>query len=141
MITQSQSNPIRASYENSLLPSLFSTWLTGKPLEGQTPLLKLNWFSYTFAMVILFLCSLAAGFLFFYFDDASYWILASSWFGLIFSSRRMAAVVLHQAVHNRLSGVEKVDFFVGELVTVLMFSQDYMSYKHDHCVVHYSTSK
>jgi fatty acid desaturase len=55
--------------------------------------------------------------------DSSIVITLLCWAGVLATSRRMAAVVLHQGVHERLSGNSTFDKIVGELVTILMFSR------------------
>ncbi|WP_170968227.1 hypothetical protein, partial [Vibrio kanaloae] len=56
----------------------------------------------------------------------------------LFSSRRLAAVVIHQAVHLRLSGNETVDMLIGEFCSIITFSQDFKSYQVDHCKLHHA---
>ena len=134
---QVNSNEIRQSYSASLLPSRFVTWMTGKALPEQKPLLNLNWIHYTLAMLTIFLLSVILGF-YNQFNQANLYVTLACWAGLVFSSRRMAAVILHQSVHARLSTHQWFDRLIGDLVTVLMFTQDFKTYQHDHCQIHHA---
>ncbi len=136
-LTQDQSQMVRKSYGNSFLPSRFVTWLTGKPLSGQKPLFRLHWSAYVLVVLGIFFGSLTLGF-YNQYQDISVFLTILSWVGLVFSSRRMAAVILHQSVHDRLSGNSKFDKLIGDFVTSLMLTQDYDSYKVDHCDIHHA---
>ncbi|TMP34136.1 hypothetical protein CWB97_23115, partial [Pseudoalteromonas citrea] len=68
--------------------------------------------------------------------DQSIAIMLLCWAGLVFSTRRMAAVILHQSVHERLSGNGLFDKLLGDFVTLLMLTQDSETYKVDHCKIH-----
>ncbi|SHN89884.1 hypothetical protein BHECKSOX_2489 [Bathymodiolus heckerae thiotrophic gill symbiont] len=132
-----QGDLVRESYEKSLFPSYFSTWLTGKSLSTQKPSISNHWYYYVGFVLSIFLISLWLGF----YNLSNYQnisIMLLSWAGLVFSSRRMAAVILHQSVHGRLSKNKAVDAVFGDLVTILMITQDFKTYQHDHCNVHHA---
>ncbi len=136
-LKQNQSESIRNSYKFSIFPSHFSSWLTGKPLSEQKPLLKINWVFYVLLVISIFILALLGGF-YNQFVTQNIFITILSWLLLIFSSRRMAAVILHQSVHSRLSGNDFIDSLIGDFVTILMLTQDYKTYKIDHCEKHHA---
>jgi len=70
--------------------------------------------------------------------DRSIFLILLSWAGLVFSSRRMAAVILHQSVHGRLTNNKTLDMVLGEFVTTLMITQDFKTYQYDHCSIHHA---
>jgi hypothetical protein len=133
VVTTSQSQKIRDSYDNSLFPNRFSSWLTGKAHSGKKINTIFIWWSYTLSVLIAFFIGMAC---IVYTDKIPQQIIGALL--ILFSSRRLAAVVIHQAVHHRLSGNEKVDMLIGELCSIITFSQDYRSYKMDHCKLHHS---
>lgn len=115
----------------------FFTWVTGKALPHQQPLIHMNWMQYLLIMLSLYLGGLVFAF-FSFSDPLNLSLLLISWGMVVFSSRRMAAVILHQCVHHRFSGKKKIDRFIGELVTTLMMTQDFVSYQIDHCKLHHA---
>lgn len=134
---QKHSYIIRKSYSKSFLPNSFSTWLTGKPLNEKNSLLQLSWISYTLIVFTIFITSLVIVFYnTIYLHNTLITVLC--WAGMLFSSRRMAAVILHQSVHERLSGNAKIDQFIGDFATLIMITQDYKTYKIDHCEIHHA---
>ncbi|UYM15490.1 fatty acid desaturase [Endozoicomonas euniceicola] len=136
-LNQLDSKIVRESYKSSLMPDRIATWLTGKPSLDQKPLFKLHWSIYVAAIISIFFVSYFIGFAN-QINTPSIFITLISWAGLVFSSRRMAAVILHQSVHDRLSGNSRFDQFIGDLVTLLMITQDYKTYKVDHCQTHHA---
>jgi hypothetical protein len=133
VLSSSQSQKIRDSYEKSVFPSRFSSWLTGKPNSKNNEKSMLNWLTYT----ILVTSAFALGLFAVLFGEN---LLVQVVGGLMVfaASRRFAAVIVHQAVHHRLTGVEVLDMLIGEFCSILSFSQDFKSYQHDHCVLHHS---
>ncbi|OED45091.1 hypothetical protein ACH42_05830 [Endozoicomonas sp. (ex Bugula neritina AB1)] len=136
-LNQSDSKILRQSYKSSLIPSRLATWLTGKPSLGQKPLLKMHWSIYVLFIFLVFIGSYYLGFSN-QFENQELALTLLSWAGLLFSSRRMVAVILHQSVHDRLSGNSMFDQFIGDFVTLFMVTQDYKAYKIDHCEIHHA---
>ncbi|TMP26700.1 hypothetical protein CWB99_17720 [Pseudoalteromonas rubra] len=135
-LNKEQSALIRESYNRTLIPKAVATWLTGKPCAGQKPLFKLHWILYVAFVLAIFFLSYIGGF-YNQVADQSIAIMLLCWAGLVFSTRRMAAVILHQSVHERLSGNGLFDKLLGDFVTLLMLTQDYETYKVDHCKIHH----
>jgi fatty acid desaturase len=128
-----QSQSIRDSYDNSLIPNRLSTWLTGKAHSTKSADTMLTWWTYTFGIISTYIAAVGT---LIYADTLVYQVIASLM--VLALSRRMTAVILHQAVHNRLSGVEIVDRLIGEVCSILSMSQGYKSYQEDHCGSHHS---
>ena len=127
------SQEIRDSYDNSLIPNRFSTWLTGKAHSTKTTNTVFNWCTYTlFTILGLF------GGLYGVLVSYNYYVQGVCALLIVAMSRRLAAVVIHQAVHNRLSGNELFDMLIGEFCSIITLSQDYHSYKKDHCKTHHA---
>lgn len=132
-VTPFQSQKIRDSYEKSLFPTRFSSWLTGKGHSEKKLNTIFNWWTYTISVLAVFFTGLVC--------LAYFQLIAIQFLGVLlvlFSSRRIAAVVIHQAVHHRLSGNETIDMLIGELCSIITFSQDFKSYQVDHCKLHHS---
>ncbi|PYF82302.1 hypothetical protein DFP75_103128 [Marinomonas alcarazii] len=133
IVTPSQSQKIRNSYEKSLFPSRFSSWLTGKAHSEKRLNTIFSWWSYLCVVLAAFFMGLAC----LIYSQLITVQLAGTLL-VLFSSRRLAAVVIHQAVHHRLSGNEMIDMLIGEFCAIITFSQDFKSYKVDHCKLHHS---
>lgn len=111
----------------------FWTWLTGRALPHQRPLLRHTWASY-FAVTLaaflggLALSSVAVAARF----PAWYVVLVAGIVSTVSGARMMILVIAHQALHRRFSGNGRVDVFCGELVTVLNVYQDFQAFKEEH---------
>ncbi|WP_224364176.1 fatty acid desaturase [Hyalangium versicolor] len=116
----------------------FWTWLTGKALPGQRPLMASGPWSYLASTLLTF----AAGF------ALSAWSVLRSppwqvlgvvlgWALTLNGARNMALVLVHQCGHFRFTKNPKVDRFVGECLSTLLFSQDLESYRWDHAHLHH----
>jgi len=111
----------------------FWTWLTGKALPHQRPLIRHNWASYLAMTLTAFFGGLAL-------SSSAIALLFPLWYlalvaGIVlslFAARTMILVIAHQALHRRFSGNPKLDWFFGELVTVLNVYQDFQTFKEEH---------
>ena len=116
----------------------FWTWLTGKALPGQRPLVRHSWKSYLavtlacfFSGLALSTVAVAARF--------SGWELALvlGWLLTLSAARVMILVIAHQCIHKQFTGSALLDRFVGELVTVLSVYQDAHAFKLEHFDSHH----
>jgi Fatty acid desaturase len=52
-------------------------------------------------------------------------------------ARKMALTCAHQCAHSRFTGNKRLDRAVNQAISVLLFTQDAMTYHHDHTEVHH----
>ncbi|EYF05458.1 Hypothetical protein CAP_3185 [Chondromyces apiculatus DSM 436] len=116
----------------------FWTWLTGKALPGQKPRFPVGPWGYLFRTVLTFGAGFAMSTLAVVgaLPAPALWVLLG-WGLCLNGSRNMALVLVHQCGHHRFTGNAKVDRFVGECLSVLLVSQDVVSYRHDHHKLHH----
>jgi len=116
----------------------FWTWLTGKALPHQRPLVSHTWWSYLAATLASFFSGLALS-SFALSTRFAWWHLALA-AGILLSlsaARVMILVIAHQCIHGRFSGSTAVDRVVGELVTLLNVYQDAAAFKAEHFEAHH----
>lgn len=111
----------------------FWTWMTGKALPHQTPLVRHTWWSYLALTLLVFFASLAASSTALALRGPG-WpvVLMAGWVGTLAAARTMILVIAHQCIHRRFSGSARVDACVGELVTLLNVYQDARTFKTEH---------
>lgn len=116
----------------------FWTWVTGKALPHQKPLLRHRWWSYLGVTLLVFFaglglssCALALRF--------DWWVptLLAGWVLTLLGARTMILVIAHQCIHRRFSGSAVIDSFAGELVTLLNVYQDAYEFKVEHFDAHH----
>lgn len=111
----------------------FWTWLTGKALPHQRPLITHTWASYLavtlatyFGGLALSTAAVAARF-------PLWWLaLPVGWVLTLQGARTLVLVIAHQALHRRFSGHSRVDWFCGELATVLSLFHVFREFKEEH---------
>ncbi|GAB2810387.1 fatty acid desaturase [Streptomyces daliensis] len=116
----------------------FWTWMTGKALPHQKPLIRHTWASYVTVTLLWFFSGLAL-------SSAAialqfhlwYLVMVAGWILTLQGARTMILVIAHQALHRKFSGHEKADWFFGELVTVLNVYQDFQEFKDEHFYAHH----
>lgn len=139
MSSATESVDVRASYLR--FPGWtqnFWTWLTGKALPRQTPLIRHTWWSYLGVTLLVFFggLTLSSTALALRFDS---WpaALIVGWVLSLAGARMMILVIAHQCIHKRFSGSNAVDGFVGEMVTLLNVYQDAHTFKVEHFDSHH----
>lgn len=116
----------------------FWTWLTGKALPNQRPLVRLTWWGYLAATLVGFFAGLALStFALVRADGPDWLLLVLGWAFTLASGRCMILVIAHQCIHKRFSRNRRMDLFVGELVTVLTVYQDAHAFKVEHFDAHH----
>lgn len=116
----------------------FWTWLTGAPLDGEQPRMTYGPWSF----LILALLSYAGGITLAICGASNSgnwaWVcVALGWCFALSGSRRMVSTVVHQCIHGRFSGRRKRDQIIGELLTVLTFTQTAEAYRQEHFEQHH----
>jgi fatty acid desaturase len=111
----------------------FWTWLTGKALPYQKPLLRHTWLSYLIVTLAAFFSGLSLSSMAIAFQFEWWWLaLLVGWTLTLASARTMILVIAHQCIHKQFSGRPKLDLFFGELVTVLTVYQDAHAFQVEH---------
>ncbi len=117
----------------------FWTWLTGKALEGQNPLIILSKKNYLFLTLFLYFCSL-----FLCFSVVRYkpycWtsILLICWISMVGTSRKLQLVISHYCVHLTFFNSRKLNKLIADLVSIISITADFKSYQNDHIKHHHN---
>ncbi len=119
----------------------FWTWLTGKALPHQQPLIRHTWYSYLATTLACFLGGLALS-VWSVSAQFTAWpaVLLVGWVLTLQGARTMVLVIAHQALHRCFSGSAAIDRAVGEGVTVLTVFQDFQEFKEEHFDNHHRRS-
>ncbi|MDH6114564.1 hypothetical protein P3T36_000964 [Kitasatospora sp. MAP12-15] len=134
-----ESTAIRASFER--FPGWTQhlwTWITGKALPGQQPLVKLNTTTYLIADMV----ALAAGI------GSAWWIvdqgvtlalllLPLSWVLTVSAARVCSTVIAHHCMHTRFSGTIKYDREMAQVLSTIVCTEDADQYYEDHINLHH----
>jgi len=116
----------------------FWTWLTGKALPHQTPLIRHTWYTYVTVTLLTFFAGLALAATAVAIRFPLWWLaLPAGWILTLQGSRTMILVIAHQALHRKFSGRARTDAFFGETVTVLTVFQDFQEFKEEHFDSHH----
>jgi hypothetical protein len=111
----------------------FWTWLTGKALPHQRPLITHTWASYLAVTLTTYLGGLALSTAALAARFTLWWLaLPVGWVLTLQGARTMVLVIAHQALHRRFSGSSRVDWFWGEVVTVLAVFHVFREFKEEH---------
>lgn len=133
------SNVIRASYQRfPRWTQHLWTWITGKALPGQQPLVKLNPVTY----LLCDLVALAVGI------SSAWWLVASgpslAWLGLPLcwvlttsASRVCSTVIAHHAIHTRFTHRIAQDWRIHQVLSTLVCTDDADQYYEDHINLHH----
>jgi len=134
-----QSEAIRASFQR--FPGWTQhlwTWVTGKALPGQRPLVRLNPLSY----LILDLVALAIGIgsAWAIVDGGWSWallLLPLCWVVTVSASRVCSTVVAHHCMHTRFTGKIKYDREIAQALSTIVCTEDADQYYEDHINLHH----
>ncbi|MEZ5963910.1 MAG: fatty acid desaturase [Planctomycetota bacterium] len=122
------------------LPSLLQrplTWITGKPLRGQTPLFRWNPWSRTFAGLLTLALGVTANLVALAHGGLASFLLLP---GFLFTTGGLRALYLeiaHNAVHHAFSRSRALDRFVTELFTTLTLMNGYQVFRREHVRLHH----
>lgn len=117
----------------------FLTWLTGKPLSNQKPLLVLGSCFHFLCPMFMVLLGIACVV---WINDVGtittrILLIPLLWVIIVSGARKLALTVRHQCVHHQFTGIKTLDIFLAELATSVLCSQDAISYKTDHARLHH----
>lgn len=116
----------------------FWTWLTGAATVGEpVPLRRSPW---TFLVAALASYLGGIGLAIAGAGETGAWamtLLAAGWCLTVSGARRLVSTVVHQCIHGRFSGQRRLDQLLGELVTVLTFTQTAAAYRREHFEQHH----
>lgn len=119
----------------------FWTWLTGKALPYQKPLIRHTWYTYLGLTLVVFFAGLSVSALAVAYKFNLWWLaLLAGWLLSLAAARTMILVIAHQCIHKQFSGNPALDRFFGELVTVLNVYQDAYTFKVEHFDSHHRES-
>ncbi|WP_265284188.1 fatty acid desaturase [Verminephrobacter aporrectodeae] len=118
--------------------SWFWTWLTGVPLEGERPLLVHSAKSFLLMAATSYIGGIALSIGGVMNTGGWSWVsMITGWCLVVSGARRLVSTVVHQCIHGRFSGWRKIDYVIGELLTVLTFTQTAEEYRREHFEKHH----
>jgi fatty acid desaturase len=120
----------------------FWTWLTGKALPNQKPLIVHRWWSYLAVTLTVFFSGIVLSATAYSFKPAHWqWLVAAGWILTVNGARTMFLVILHQCVHRQFSEIRWLDKCIGDIVSILVINQNQNSFRDEHIVTHHSRAK
>jgi fatty acid desaturase len=118
----------------------FLTWLTGKPYWGQRPLLKVGRiYQLTTALLSLF-GGIMASFIILQSSSLFLPLLIFSWAYTVGGARKIQATICHRCVHYEFFGDNR-DKWLANILSTMLFVQDFAGYHHDHVKLHHHANK
>lgn len=131
-------SPIRETFAS--LPAVFQpflTWLTGKPYEGQEPLIRHTPWSQTLLAFLQLFGGMAASIALLYLG--SWWLLLVpvAWIVTTGAARKLQITICHGAVHSAFMKNDTADRIFIEVISTLLLIQDYTGYRRDHRHTHH----
>lgn len=124
-----------------VLPSAlqpFMTWLTCKPLSDEKPwkLTPIHHFTGA-ALSLVGGAAFGAALV----TLSGFWLLLLpvAWLLTVHGTRKLRAVIVHQCAHSNCFKSQAVNDVVGEVISIVTFTQNYEPYKREHISGHHST--
>lgn len=130
---------IRASM--SVFSGILDYWITeitGKPLTSRPPRIVLSPSWYLAACFLRLLGSVALSITLLLAGWPFLLFLPLVWMATVSGARLLQVTIIHHCVHANFTGNKKFDFWLAELISVLLFIQDAGSYSYDHVTIHHS---
>ena len=130
-------------YTMSKLPKLlqwFLTWLTGKPLEGQKPLIKRSNLSHLFTAYGWLIAGISLAF--YGQITGIYALVPLGWLFTVGGARKLIPTINHYCVHGDLLPASLRDKYkwlhpyIADFNSALLWLQDYAAYRVEHLTHH-----
>jgi fatty acid desaturase len=116
----------------------FLTWMTGKPLIGQQPLVKQTQLSQlVMTLATLFGGVALSGWLMAQAHPAFWMLLPVSWLMTVHTARKFQTGILHEAAHLNFSGSRLLDAALFEVMSTILMIQDFAGYHYNHVALHH----
>jgi len=123
-------------FPNYLQPIL--TWVTGKPLEDEQPIIKLTpWLYLIFAIIAVAFPGIMTMYLL---DLGGIWLcfVPLLWIIQVGGARTIQVTILHHCVHYNFSANKTIDRWIAEIASTILVIQDFSGYQFDHVSIHHS---
>ena len=122
-----------SNFTKILLIQFVLTILTGKALPNQNPLFKSNAATQFTSSVVYLVFGVVGSFIVWNFLPISVITLFfATWLFTVAGARKFQTEIHHQIVHYRFSGNANLDRVLAEVLSTVLFTQDYTGYKIDH---------
>lgn len=118
----------------------FLTWLTGKPLEGQSPLIRRTNLSHFFTAYLWLFAGITLAT--YAYMNAQYWLVPCGWLLTVSGARKIIPTINHYCVHGDLLPPWLRDRFnwlhpyIADFNSSVLFLQDFKAYKEEHLSHH-----
>ncbi|MGB3313467.1 MAG: fatty acid desaturase, partial [Albidovulum sp.] len=115
----------------------FWTWVTGKPLDDEPPLIVPRPWLYLAVSLMIFASGVGLGIWVMLAPGVSnLWLLATLP-ATVYGARLLVLTISHQCAHQMFCHSKRLNQIVHDILTTLVCSQDYDSYRYDHFYVHH----
>jgi fatty acid desaturase len=116
----------------------FFTWLTAKPFYGQKPWKRSPMSHVYTASGGLILGVLTTGIA--VTDLSLSPLVLLGWSLTIYGSRKLRLTIQHAAAHNAITGKPCIDYWIGELISIVTLTSAFDQYKRKHIHTHHTSS-
>jgi len=115
----------------------FLTWLTGRATPGQSPLFRSTPTLQVGAAAFWLVFGAIGGYVAVTSQTIAWLLLPVMWLSVVSSARRFQVSIFHSSVHTVLTGNKRIDRWIGEAVSVVLFIASYDQYYRDHILLHH----
>lgn len=115
----------------------FLTWLTGKPLRGETPT-KLTPLHHVAGAFLSLLFGVATSVTAVAFTGGWLVLLVPGWILTVHGARKLQVMILHHCSHYRVFGSKPGDTYLGRAIAAVLLIQSFDEYRREHIDDHHS---
>jgi hypothetical protein len=115
----------------------FLTWLTGKPLQGETPT-QLTPLHHLAGALIAFVFGVATSAMALTLMGGWLVLLLPGWVATVHGARKLQVVILHHCSHYRVFGSKHWDTSLGTAIAAALVIQSFDEYRREHIDDHHS---
>ncbi|NJO93542.1 MAG: hypothetical protein HC820_02740 [Hydrococcus sp. RM1_1_31] len=118
----------------------FFTWMTGKPYWGQQPLFKVSRIYHFIIALLSMFGGIAVSSIVIQFFPFCFPLLIFSWAYTVGGARKIQSTICHRCVHYEFFE-DRRDRWLAEVLSTMLFVQDFAGYYFDHIKLHHHANK